>query len=399
MPGTYIFKPLEANLTHNTDLIGKMNPYCAFNVGGTKIKSQVCMRGGKQPHWNDTIIIPIADEAVYPAIKVELMDKETFLSDDNIGDFVLDLQEVQDKGQLSKWYSLTYNDKPAGEILMEASFASSLKNLDENEKALVEEIQLEENVAVTEAPLKVITEEQQVVEPHTFLKEIESVETRSHTRVIEVMEPVKVKKIVQVSEPVRVIKMIEITEPQVVVKEVEVMEKQLVTKTIQVIEDVPVMRQVEVVQMNTRFEDVDTVEMKTFDREVEVIEYVPVKKEVVVSEPVSVKTQVEYVEPVTITKTVTKVIPQPIIVGEDISMSVGPSTVIESQIGKIGGDNVVMREEIVDASELAEQVEFEPVPVIEKEVMVIEDLVTEEKTIVETYTVDGEEVLINQFRE
>lgn len=375
MPGTYIFKPVEANLTHNTDLIGKMNPYCTFVVGGTKIKSQVCKKGGKHPHWNDTIIIPIADDSLYPQITVQLMDKERLLSDDNIGDFTLDLQEVQANGQLSKWYPISYDNKPAGEILMEASFQAFPNGLDvkgkiEKEEAITEEV-------IEQEPLTTFTEQRQVVEPHTFLKEVEVVETRPGIKQIEVMEPVKVIKQVPVTEPVIVRKMVEVTEPEVVVKEVEVMEPRLVTKTIQVVEDVPVIRQVEVVEMKTTFQEVETIESKTYNRDVEVIEYVPVKKEVEVTEPVTVKRAVEFVEPVILTKTVTKAIPQPVVVNEEIDVSVGPATVLDARGEKLV-ESSLMKEEVLG---LEKREELEPV-VVEKEVKVIEEEIVKKETMI-----------------
>ena len=58
MPGSYTFRPVEARLTHNTELIGKMNPYCAFQLGDFIAKSAICKKGGKNPHWDDIVTIP-----------------------------------------------------------------------------------------------------------------------------------------------------------------------------------------------------------------------------------------------------------------------------------------------------------------------------------------------------
>jgi len=50
------------------------------------------------------------------------MDKDKITKDDHIGSFMIDVPELQAQGQSSKWYPLFYKNKPAGEILMEASF-------------------------------------------------------------------------------------------------------------------------------------------------------------------------------------------------------------------------------------------------------------------------------------
>jgi hypothetical protein len=372
MPGTFIVKPIEANLTHNTDLLTKMNPYCSIAVGNTRFKGQICKKGGKHPHWNDAITIPQTNE---PKVLVQLMDKDKISHDDNIGSFMLDLQEVQSSGHVSKWYPLYYKNKAAGEILLETVFqpdasmgqmgqmgqnqlyqqsqqygAVSGQNQYYQEQQLGNAqpgfIQQETVTNTTTATVQptvvqqeiasadlsrhsnVWTEQRQVVEPHTFMKEVEVVETRPVRKEIEVMEPVKVLKDVQYTEAVPVKKQIEVSEPQVVVKEVEVIEPRLVTKTIQVVENVPVTKQVEVVELRNRIQEVETLEPQTFTKQVEVTEFVPTRQQVEVTQPVTLKKAVEFVEPVITTQTITKELQQPVIIDEKVTQEVGPASVI-----------------------------------------------------------------------
>jgi len=119
MPGTFVFRPIEANLTHDTDYLGKMDPYCAYMVNNKRIKGQVCKSGGQHPIWNEATTVPM--EIDQPACVVELMDKDTFI-DDSIGTFVVDLTEVQNYGTISKWYPVFHKNKPAGQILFEATY-------------------------------------------------------------------------------------------------------------------------------------------------------------------------------------------------------------------------------------------------------------------------------------
>jgi len=120
MPGTFIFKPIEANLTHDTDWIGKMDPYCIYLANNKRIKGSVCKDGGKHPIWNDSTSVSFDDDQ--PACVVELMDKEKILPDDSIGTFVVDLKEIRNKGSVSRWYPVYHRNKPAGEILFEAAY-------------------------------------------------------------------------------------------------------------------------------------------------------------------------------------------------------------------------------------------------------------------------------------
>jgi len=353
MPGTIVFKPIEANLTHNTDFIKKMNPYCAFIVGTKRINSQICKHGGKHPHWNDAVTVPFTNES---KIMVELMDKDKITKDDHIGSFMIDLPELEAQGQSSKWYPLYYKNKPAGEILLEASFqgqpglygtgqestlnrefiqegslGSEFVQRDEaiiQEPAFIQEEVLVNQKPIVEEGVRTFVEQRQTVEPHTFLKEVDVVETRPVLQTIEVMEPRKVLKEVQYTEAVPVKKQIETIEPQVITKEVEVMEPRLVTKTIQVVENVPVKKQVEVIESVPIMREVETFEPQTFTKQIEVTEQVPVTKTVTVTEPVHLKKAVEFVEPIITTQTITKEIRPEVIVNEQVTRSVGPATYI-----------------------------------------------------------------------
>ena len=126
MSPTFTFKPIQASLVRNTEIIGKMAPYCVFKVGNQTFKGQVCRNGGKQPTWNDSVTIPMTD---FPTCLVKIKDRD-LIKDDEIGSFEVDLHEIEAEGKAKKWYSLYHKDKPAGQILMEVSFnASSIKQM------------------------------------------------------------------------------------------------------------------------------------------------------------------------------------------------------------------------------------------------------------------------------
>jgi len=366
MPGTFVFKPIEANLTHDTDLIGKMNPYCAFNVGNVRIKSQVCNKGGKHPHWNDAVNIPEAIGEV--SAIVDLMDKDKITKDDTIGTFTIDLAEVQSRGAISKWYPLFYKNKPAGEILLEACYQSdgglagsqglggsqawagtegfaagttstsseygigsaaiASETITSNTAAVIEEKVLEQHTSAYNPGSKFYTEQSQVVQPQTFLKEVDVIETVPVTKQIETTVPQKVLKSVQVTEAVPVIKEVEVCEPVVVKKLIETVEPRLVTKTIQVVEDVPVTKEVEFVEMVSHLEKVETVEPQIVTKQVEVTEQIPVTQNVIATEPVTVKKFVEFEQPIITTKTITKELQAPIVVNQEIKTEVGAASLV-----------------------------------------------------------------------
>jgi len=118
MPGTITLKPIEANLNRDTDLIGKADPYCQFTIGGDKVKGQVCKSGGKHPVWYDSITIPASSQTL---CLVEVKDKD-LIKDDKMGSCEIDLRQIQNQGVTKQWYPLHHRGKPAGELLLEATF-------------------------------------------------------------------------------------------------------------------------------------------------------------------------------------------------------------------------------------------------------------------------------------
>jgi len=121
MPGTFILRPIEANLARDTELFGKMDPYCMFQIAGQTFKSTVSPHGGIHPQWQDTITMPIPLNLSQKMCHVEIRDKN-ILKDDSVGGFDMDLNEVQMQGKVRKWYSLYHKDKPAGDLLLEATY-------------------------------------------------------------------------------------------------------------------------------------------------------------------------------------------------------------------------------------------------------------------------------------
>ena len=355
MPGTFVFRPIEANLSHSTNWFGKMNPYCVFLLDNNHINSQVCENGGRNPHWSDTITIQTQNKS---NLLMEVKDKGVLASDDSIGFCLIDLNEIESQGQVSKWYPLYYKKKHAGDILLRTDFLFQRgKTL--NEPTLGSEIQtnqintlqqpystehltgfraqgseLHHSQFVPDESHKIV-EQRQRVEPRTFFKENEFVETRPVAKQIQVLEPHKILKDVPYTTAVPIKKQIETLEPRLIKKDVEVMEPRVITKEIQVIENVPVMRKIEVIENVPVMTEVEAIEPRTYTKQVEVTELFPVKKQVTITEPVTLKRPIQFVEPLYTTKTVTKESRPTIIVDQKVTTEVGPPSIVgESEIGR-----------------------------------------------------------------
>jgi hypothetical protein len=119
MPGTVIFKPIQANLSHEREFFVKMEPYCTFILGHQEAKGEICKEGGDKPCWNDTIALRRRYE---PYCLIEIRDKGWLRTDEVIGKVEIDLQEIESERRVAKWYKVIHNNQPAGEIFIEALF-------------------------------------------------------------------------------------------------------------------------------------------------------------------------------------------------------------------------------------------------------------------------------------
>ena len=124
MSGSLTVRPIKANLLHDKDLFGKMDPYCIVHLGQYNVKGQVCKNGGTHPQWGDTITVQRNYEKV---VLIELRDKDRFSQDDAIGVCYVDLSSLPPRTPVSQWYPLQRWHKNAGEILVELTFNPSIQ--------------------------------------------------------------------------------------------------------------------------------------------------------------------------------------------------------------------------------------------------------------------------------
>jgi len=119
MPGTLSIRPIEARLTHNTRILGSMDTYYQVLMGYQSFRSKLCLKGGKNPHWDSVVTLKKNDEST---LYIELKDHRTSSTDKTIGVCQVDLSNVPQSEKL-EWYPLYFDDKPAGELLVNMVFS------------------------------------------------------------------------------------------------------------------------------------------------------------------------------------------------------------------------------------------------------------------------------------
>lgn len=127
MPGTIVFKPLEVNLSK--DPSSNSEPYCTFTLGDQRAERKISENSGKDL-GKDSVAFKVKYQ---PICLVEIKSQEK--SNDYIGNFEIDLHEIETNGKLKKWFTIFNEDKSAGELLMEATFTSEIYPSEESEKA------------------------------------------------------------------------------------------------------------------------------------------------------------------------------------------------------------------------------------------------------------------------
>ena len=118
----------KANLTHDTELMGKMDPYVVLKVGKVQQKTTVKPDAGKNPIWNESFEFPTRNG---DSLELTVYDKEESLSDDVVGrtDLLLNTDALSVKQDY--WLPLFFGKKKekGGEVLLEMEYKVAEKNI------------------------------------------------------------------------------------------------------------------------------------------------------------------------------------------------------------------------------------------------------------------------------
>jgi hypothetical protein len=90
-------RPINANLTHDTETFGIMvppvpikKPYVKIYFGGAQYRTKPCQLGGKTPSWNETFMFnPTGDSNM----RIEVWDSDA-VNDDLVGEGSYNLMRV-----------------------------------------------------------------------------------------------------------------------------------------------------------------------------------------------------------------------------------------------------------------------------------------------------------------
>lgn len=117
---------IDANLTHNTELFGKMDPFVKITSGQLAIQTKVCEKGGRKPTWNQTLHIdPYYLEDV---VKITVLDQD--LNKKDIVGFCKVLKaDLMSEQPVERKLDLIFGpkEKPAGTLRIKSHCTTNTK--------------------------------------------------------------------------------------------------------------------------------------------------------------------------------------------------------------------------------------------------------------------------------
>lgn len=96
--GTLEVLLVSANGLHDNHFLWKMDPYCIIKCRAQQQKSGVASRQGTRPEWHEQFVFDL--QGGVSDLNIRIMDKDTFTSDDFIGEASIPLEGLFEAGSL-----------------------------------------------------------------------------------------------------------------------------------------------------------------------------------------------------------------------------------------------------------------------------------------------------------
>ncbi|XP_050384929.1 16 kDa phloem protein 2-like isoform X1 [Argentina anserina] len=130
--GTLEVLLVKAKDLEDDDFLGKMDPYVILTLRTQEKKSSVVQGQGSEPEWNETFQFTVSSDDV-TELSIKIMDKDTFSSDDFVGEATIPLETVFMQGSIepTKYNVVNENKEYHGEITVGLTFTQSSRHGEE----------------------------------------------------------------------------------------------------------------------------------------------------------------------------------------------------------------------------------------------------------------------------
>ena len=110
---------VEAKLTRDTEIMGKMSPYVTIVFKGKKYKSKTHDYGGKTPKWGQKFTFEVTDANEDMIIRVWDQDLTT---SDAVGFVKVKMSSLMINCGTDSWFDIMYQNSNAGQIHLTSKF-------------------------------------------------------------------------------------------------------------------------------------------------------------------------------------------------------------------------------------------------------------------------------------
>ena len=128
--GTLKIMILEARLTRDTEMFGKMDPYVIIETRMQRVRTATQEDAGKTPAWADEVI-DIDVKYIGDDMHLAIMD-ENMTEDETIGEATIKLSAFTGGSDgLDEWYEVSFKGEPAGHIHLKSKWEPTGGELEE----------------------------------------------------------------------------------------------------------------------------------------------------------------------------------------------------------------------------------------------------------------------------
>ena len=117
--GMLTLRVKEGKLIRDTEMLGSMSPYITITYKGQKYKTKVHDAGGKKPKWKDEFQLEVT--SVTDEIILRCWDQD-LTSSDAVGFTKVKLSSLMINCGIEDWFTIMFENKPAGDILLSTTF-------------------------------------------------------------------------------------------------------------------------------------------------------------------------------------------------------------------------------------------------------------------------------------
>ena len=110
---------VDAKLSRDTEILGKMSPYLTIAFNGKKYKTKVHDSGGKTPVWNNTFTLEVTNPSEELILRCWDQDLTT---SDAVGFVKIKLSSLMFGNGVDDWFTIMYENNNAGEIHLTSVF-------------------------------------------------------------------------------------------------------------------------------------------------------------------------------------------------------------------------------------------------------------------------------------